>query len=243
MKKFSTAIIFGLAIVISAFFLGKSYVDRAKTDGTVQVTGLGEIDFTSDLIVWECDFSSQNLSLKDAYNTLEKNKTLIKEYLIEKGVPEAEIVFSSVKTSEQNERKYSSNGEFIGLEFKGYLLSQTVEIESKAVEKIEVISREITELLNNGVQLFSRSPRYYYTRLADLKIELISKATEDAKLRAEKIAEFSGGSLGNLQSANMGVFQITGQNSNEDYSWGGTFNTSDKFKTASITIKLIYEID
>lgn len=243
MNKFSTAIIFGLAIVISSFFLGKSYVDRAKTDGTVQVTGLGETDFTSDLIVWECDFSSQNLSLKDAYNELEKNKTLIKGYLIEKGVPETEIVFSSVKTSEQNERKYSNSGEFIGLEFKGYLLSQTVEIESKSVEKIEVISREITELLNNGVQLFSRSPRYYYTKLADLKIELISKATEDAKLRAEKIAEFSGGSLGDLQSANMGVFQITGQNSNEDYSWGGTFNTSDKFKTASITIKLIYEID
>ena len=59
---------------------------------------------------------------------------------------------------------------------------------------------------------------------------MISKATEDARLRAEKIAEFSGGKLGKIVSAKMGVFQITGQNSNEDYSWGGTFNTSSKEK-------------
>jgi len=36
----------------------------------------------------------------------------------------------------------------------------------------------------------------------------------------------------------MGIFQITGQNSNEDYSYGGAFNTSSKNKTASITVNL-----
>ncbi len=72
---------------------------------------------------------------------------------------------------------------------------------------------------------------------------MISKATEDARIRAEKIAENSGGRLGDLISAKMGIFQITGQNSNEDYSWGGTYNTSSKEKTASITMKLNYEVD
>ena len=109
------------------------------------------------------------------------------------------------------------------------------------VEKIEKLSREITELLNKGIQFYSDAPRYYFTKLADLKIEMISKATEDARLRAVKIAENSGGKLGDLISAKMGIFQITGQNSKEDYSWGGTFNTSSKKKTASITIKLEYK--
>jgi hypothetical protein len=72
---------------------------------------------------------------------------------------------------------------------------------------------------------------------------MISKATEDARLRAEKIAENSGGKLDDLISAQMGIFQITGQNSNEDYSWGGTYNTASKKKTASITMKLNYEVD
>jgi hypothetical protein len=40
----------------------------------------------------------------------------------------------------------------------------------------------------------------------------------------------------------MGVFQITGKNSNEDYSYGGAFNTSSKEKTASITLKVEYQV-
>ena len=70
---------------------------------------------------------------------------------------------------------------------------------------------------------------------------MIKKATEDAKERAEIIATQSGGELGALRDARMGVFQITGQYSDEDYSWGGSFNTADKDKTASITINLTYE--
>ena len=71
---------------------------------------------------------------------------------------------------------------------------------------------------------------------------MISKATEDARIRAEKIAENSRGALGDLISARMGVFQITGQNSDEDYSWGGAYNTSAKKKTASITMRLEYKV-
>ncbi len=121
-------------------------------------------------------------------------------------------------------------------------MTQSVQIESNKVEKIEKISREVTELLNEGVNFYSEAPRYYYTRLADLKIEMISKATEDARIRAEKIAAYSNGKLGALQAAKMGIFQITGQNSDENYSWGGTFNTSSKDKTASITMKLVYKV-
>lgn len=120
---------------------------------------------------------------------------------------------------------------------------QTVKIESTNVELIENVSREITELLNLGVQFNSFPPRYYYTKIADLKIAMISKATEDARLRAVKIAENSGENLGDLNGASMGVFQITGQNSGEDYSWSGAYNTQDKNKTASITMRLEYEID
>jgi len=46
-----------------------------------------------------------------------------------------------------------------------------------------------------------------------------------------------------LKKATMGVIQITAPNSNEDYSYGGTYNTTSKDKEASITIKLEYEVD
>jgi hypothetical protein len=44
-----------------------------------------------------------------------------------------------------------------------------------------------------------------------------------------------------MVNSTQGVFQIVGYNSSEDYSWGGAFNTSSKKKTASVTVKLVYQ--
>ena len=73
---------------------------------------------------------------------------------------------------------------------------------------------------------------------------MISDATKDAKRRAEEIALSTGCKLKNVKSANQGVFQITAQNSSEDdYSWGGAFNVTSKYKTANITVRLVYEVE
>ncbi len=238
--KHLTAIIFGLAIVLAAFFLGNAYVKRAQKPRIISVTGLGNQDFTSDLIVWEGRFAASSPDLKTAFDRLDQDKEIVKDYLVSKGITAESIIFNSVQTNELYDNRYE-NGNYVGNVFRGYQLQQSLSIESTDVSKIESISREITELLNKGVQFNSNPPRYYYTKLADLKIEMISKATEDARVRAEKIAENAGGNLGDLISARMGVFQITGQNSGEDYSWGGSFNTSAKNKTASITMRLEYQ--
>ena len=239
--KHLTAIIFGLAIVIAAYFLGNAYVKRANPPQVISVTGLGNENFTSDLIVWEGRFSAYSPVLTSAFDRLNEQKEIVRNYLVSKGINNESIIFTSVQTVEQRDNKYE-NGNYVGSVFRGYELSQSVQIESKDVAKIESVSREITELLNKGVQFNSSPPRYYYTQLADLKIEMISKATEDARIRAERIAKNAGGTLGKLISARMGVFQITGQNSGEDYSWGGSFNTSSKNKTASITMRLEYNV-
>jgi hypothetical protein len=240
--KYIGAIIFSVAIVLAAWFLGNAYVSRANPDGVISVTGSGSENFTSDLIVWEGQFSRVSPNLEQAYKELNLDKETVRKYLLDKGIKQENIVFNSVQTNEQRENQYQ-NGNYVGSIFKGYELVQSIKIESNDVELIESVSREITELLNKGVQFNSTPPRYYYTKIADLKIEMISKATEDARLRAEKIAQNSGGKLGDLKNANMGVFQITGQNSGEDYSWSGVYNTADKKKTASITMRLDYEID
>jgi len=243
MKKNINAIVFSLAIIVAAYLLGYAVIHRNNADGHISVTGLGETDFTSDLIVWEGTFNSEHPNLKTAYDQLEADKAVIIDYLQNKGVKEDELVFKAVQSRKNVKAKYSNEGKYIGEDFLGYVLTQQLKIESKNVATIEKISREITELLNKGITFYSQPPRYYYTKLSDLKIEMISKATADAKQRAENIAENSGSQLGDLRSAKMGIFQITGQNSSEDYSWGGTFNTSSKEKTASITMKLTYDID
>jgi uncharacterized protein len=243
MKNNITAIIFGLSIVIAAYLLGNAVMNRNNTNRSISVTGLGKADFTSDLIVWEGSFAKESFDLQQAYRDLEKDKKIISNYLLEKGITKSELVFNAVNSRKNTRSKYTDNGKYIGDEFLGYILTQSLQIDSNNVEKVENISREITELLNKGIQFYSQTPRYYYTKLADLKVEMISKATADARARAEKIAENSGGNLSGLVSAKMGIFQITGQNSNENYSWGGTYNTDSKEKTASITMKLNYDVD
>ena len=242
-NNLTVAIVFAIAIIGASIVLGNAFKNRNNTESNISVTGLGVANFTSDLIVWEGSFSSESMHLKQTYNDLENQKNIIKEYLLSKGIKTDELVFKAVNSRENTRNKYSDDGNYMGEEFLGYILTQSLQIESNDVEKVEKVSREITELLNKGIRFYSDTPRYYYTKLANLKIEMISKATADAKSRAEKIAQNSGGQLGKLLSAKMGIFQITGQNSKEDYSWGGTFNTSSKKKTASITMKLSYKVE
>jgi hypothetical protein len=239
--KHISAIIFSIAIVIAAYFLGNAYVQRANPPQVISVTGLGNENFTSDLIVWEGAFTAFNSNLKTAFEQLRGDKEIVKDYLVSKGIPEENLIFNSVQTTEQRDNKYEG-GNYVGSIFRGYSLTQSVQIESKDVALIEQVAREITELLNKGVPFTSSPPRYYYTQLADLKIKMIAQATEDARIRAENIAKNAGGNLGDLLSAQMGVFQITGQNSDEAYSWGGAYNTASKNKTASITMRLEYKV-
>jgi hypothetical protein len=236
-----STIIIALAVLGSSFILADAYRNRNRGNDTISVTGLGSKDFTSDLIVWSGSFHKKNLDLKQAYAELDAAREVVKSYLVGKGISNDQLIFSAIDIEQQFDTRYDDNGNQISSVFNGFRLQQSVQIESNEVEKVEEISRNVTELINSGIEFYSNSPNYYYTKLAELKIEMIAQATQDAQLRAQKIAENAGGGLGSLKSADMGVFQIVGQNSAEDYSWGGSFNTSSKNKTASITVNLKYE--
>ena len=241
MKNYLNAIIFAITILITALILTGAYKNRFNYNNVISVTGLGSKDFVSDLIVWSGSFTKKNMDLQTAYVELNKDRNTIRQHLLSKGILSDEIVFTSVNIIRDYDYTVDKNKNRQRI-FTGYNLSQRVQIESQEVDKIESVSREVTELINYGVEFYSQNPEYYYTKLAELKIEMIAEATQDARLRAEKIAENSGAKLGDLQNAKMGIFQIIAQNSSEEYSWGGAFNTSSKRKTATITMKLTFGI-
>ncbi|MFV0604938.1 MAG: SIMPL domain-containing protein [Niabella sp.] len=237
-KRIIGIAIIGICIVIAAWILGNAYRYKFKTDQTIRVTGSAETNFTSDLIAWNGSYNRSAYDLKDAYAQLKQDENNIKNYLTKKGITAKEIIFSSVKIDKNYNTKYNEEGRIIGNEFTGYNLTQNVKVESGDIAKVESLSREITELIETGIELNSPEPLYFYTKLADLKLDLLAKAAEDAKKRATTIANNTGGKLSGVNKANMGIFQITGQNSNEDYSYGGAFNTTSKNKTATITVSL-----
>jgi hypothetical protein len=232
-----------LAVILGLYIAGESYKYKFRSGETISVTGMSEKDFSSDLIVWGGSFGRDAYTLKDAYANLKQDENAIKTYLLSKGISANEIIFSSVSMNKNYQKKYDDKGNEISSDFSGYSLTESVRVESKEIEKVEKLSREITELLEKDIQLNSNTPEYYYTKLNELKIDLLAKASADAKNRAETIASNSGSSIKGLTKATMGVFQITGKNQNEDYSYGGAFNTSSKLKTAVITLKVDYRLN
>ena len=63
--------------------------------------------------------------------------------------------------------------------------------------------------MERGVTLNLDAPEYHFTRLADVKMEVQARAAEDARRRAQRIAEAAGSKLGPIRRARMGVLQIT----------------------------------
>jgi hypothetical protein len=218
-------------------------MSKGKPDDTVAVTGLGEQSFDSDLIVWNASFSRNSYELKDAYAQLNSDLRRVKAYLKSKGITEDEMVFEAAGIEKLWSNVYDDEGNIKETTFEGYSLEQNLKISSKKVDLVENTSRQVSELIDAGIELKSAAPQYYYTKLATLKLKMIEAATKDAHERAQKIAENGGGSLGKLMYADMGIFQITAENSSEEYEWGGSFNTSSRRKTASVTIRLKYAID
>ena len=227
-----------VALVVGASILAGAYKYKFRKQETIRVTGSAGKDFSSDLIVWNGSYSRKAFDLKDAYAFIKKDEANVKSYLVSKGVKAEEMIFSSVKIDKQFDTKYNEEGRFTGSVFTGYNLTQNIKVESKDIPKVEGLAREITGLIETGIELNSPEPMYFYTRLSDLKLDLLDEAAADARKRADIIANKTGGKIVGVAKANMGIFQITGQNSNEDYSYGGAFNTSSKNKTASITVSL-----
>lgn len=242
MRSYIPTIIVAAAIIVAVIIAGAAYKYRFHATETIVVTGLAEKEFTSDQIVWTGSFSRTGFDLKSAYASLKADEAEIKRYINSKGIPDSNLVFSSVDIQKNYSNDYDEGGRMKTAVFNGYTLMERITVDAKDITGVEKLSREITELLEKGIELNSSAPSYYYSKLNELKIDLLAKAATDAKLRAETIAKNSDSDLGNLKKANMGIFQITGKNSNEDYSYGGAFNTVAKEKKASITLRVEYQV-
>lgn len=239
MRQYLLPVSIGLSLIITAFIVTSAYKYKFKSAEVISVVGLAEVDFTSDLIVWQGSFQRKSNDLKTAYAMLKSDEKAIRNYFRTKRIPDSAMVFSAVDITQDFTEKIDKQGNATSV-FSGYSLTQSVQIQSADLETVESVSREVTELIQSGIEFQSGEPLYFYTRLASLKMDLLAKASADALQRAETIASSVGSRINRLKRADMGVFQITAKNSNEDYSYGGAFNTSDKQKTASITIHMDY---
>jgi len=243
-------IIIGLAIIITALILGNAFKNRNAKQDTISVIGLGTKDFVSDEIYWSGNFAAKAMDAKDAYNLITADKAKVKQFFLSKGFKETEIIFSGVNF-DKSYRTVTIEGENNSTKsesiFDGYTATQTISFSSKKnpelMKKIETVIDQTAELINSGIQFNPNQVQYTFSDLPSLKHDLIEKATQDAKERAQKIVKTGKGDMGKLKDASMGVFQITGKGSVEEDSYGGTNDTYSKDKTARKTVRLAYILD
>ncbi len=240
--KNSKYILLGIAAIVCALILARAYTYKYRAQDTIVVTGLGETDFESDLIVWNGTVVVDTPNVATGYAQIEKAKDKVAQFIHSKGIDDKSVIFQFVNVNKMYDPVYNASGNYSGQRFTGYQLTQMFTVESKDVKAVELASREISALIAQGVAIEASAPEYYYTKLDDVKLGLIEKASADARTRAQKIAENAGTKIGHVASARMGVFQITGANSNEEFSAGGSFNTSSPNKKARITMRIEYRI-
>jgi len=229
--------VLALGFVVAAV-VGGAAVARAKGPArTITVKGYSERPIESDQAMWSGNLVVRADELAAGYDKLEEDLARVRAYLRETGVPDEQVSVSPVGIGlryEQSERGWTGVVE-------GYDLNQQVTVTSSDVGAIERVSREITALIREGVELNSFPPQFFYTKLDDLKIEMLGAAAADARLRAEELAAKGGGEVGELVSSTQGVFQITPRFSTE-ISAGGMYDTSSIDKTIRAVVTVTYGI-
>lgn len=227
-----------LALVLAGWLGARGIADARRAADDVEVTGSARRSIRSDFIVLRGAVSAQGASLPGAYSEVTGHATRLRAYLREQGVPDSVVSFRALET-------YPIPEIFDGREtgrVLGYRLTQSFEIRSADVDGLGELANRATELISDGVPLVVYPPEYLYTRLSDIRIEMLAAATEDARARAEAIARSAGGEVGGVRSVRMGVFQITPRFSTEvsDY---GINDTSALEKDVTAVVRVSFSLD
>lgn len=243
MEKLWKHIIIATAIVLAAMVLASAYTQRYRSNtGTITVTGLGETEFTSDIIIVKGDITVENYNAAEGYRLMERDRNKMLAFIEQMGVKSESVKFAMLSSYELTTSLYQ-DGKYIGEQFSGYNLTQGFTIESSDIDAVERVARELSSLMAEGIDISVYEPMYFYSNLNTLKLDLIATAAADARERASLIATNSGAELGELIRSSAGVFQITAATGDEEFSAGGAFNLSSREKKARVTVRAEYKID
>jgi hypothetical protein len=241
------ALAIATALVVSTFIAASTW-ERVRVRPerrSIEITGSAKKRIVSDLIEWTATIEASAPDRVTAYRTLSDQTAKAQAFLEKGGVPAREISALSVTVDPIYETEYEGTGEdrITRQVLKGYLTRQSVVVRSNDVALVEKMSREITTLLEQGVTITSAAPLYYYTKLGEVKIEMLAEAAKDARTRAENMVQSAGGAeIGKLKSADMGVININPANSTQG-SWDGNNDTTSLEKDIITIVHATYELD
>lgn len=222
---------FLIAVILGAVTI---FQLRALND-VVSVTGSAKQAVASDQVKWNAQISRTvtESNLKGGYAQLATDLVSAKAFFAAQGIADDQLTIAPISMNEVYQQDQAAE--------KRYTLSQSFTVQSNDVDKITSASNNVSALINKNVIFSTVSLEYYYSKLADARISLLSQAITDAKARAGELAKNSGRGVGTLKSATSGVVQVQSLNST-DVSDYGSYDTSQIQKQITVSVKATFAL-
>lgn len=225
----------GLLIVIGILF-GTRLLITAFSGNTITVTGSAFEIIKSDTGSLSFNITVKASNKNDAYKVLQNQIKIVEKYLNDKKITKIE---RKTLNGYYEFKRDIKTGAYTNIP-EYYNLSQPFRISSDNVELIKEVANDITGLISQGIDVNVYSVAYDYSKLPELKVRLLEKATIDAKNRASSMLKATNNSVGKIKSVKMGVYQITPVDSTDVSDMGINDSTTiDKKVTAVANVSFI----
>jgi uncharacterized protein len=243
----AVAILIGLAI--SSYFIGSS-LERFKTeDRYITVKGFSEREVKADLAVWLLRVAVASDDLSEGSRLIESTKSKVIRFLRNNGMDSTEITQKDLQVRDKRASDYQPQNSAVGLR---YIVTNTIQVRSNNVDNVLRVSRMTDELLHAGVGISSSNewqgngPRFMFTKLNDIKPEMLAFATRNARNAALEFTKESSTTLGKMRKASQGLFTIADRDEMPANQNGGAYygsGTTDLFKKVRVVISVEYSIE
>jgi hypothetical protein len=211
-STFSTLLI-AISIALAGYFIGNTMYNSKVALNTAEAKGLAERRVKSDKANWTISFTtsgSNQTAISDLYSSAEKDQETIIDLLKDNGFSDKEI---SVGVIDYNRRVYRDDNQKIVDE--SIWLSGSINVETNNVDIVNKVRGKVNKLIAKGISISNGQPSYHFTRLNEIKPEMLSEATKNARIAANEFAENAGVEVGGIRDARQGSFFI--RDAGEDY--------------------------
>lgn len=207
------AAILGLGIVAGGYLMGDGLRRARMADRAVTVRGLAERNVTADLATWDVSFSAQGTDLGSVQSEIDRDSRTITNFFQQSGFPGNAVSDGG-----------GSINSFYDADRGGtvYTISRSLVFRSNDVMRAQRAYSRQFDLIRNGVELSEGSGMVFsFTRLNEVKPDMITASIQDARNGAERFARDSGTSVGGIRTATQGYFSIGARDGDEDTGGGG----------------------
>ena len=206
--SFGAAMLVAIGLAAAGWFVGNGFMKGRSADRFVTVKGVSEREVEADIALWPLRFVATDDDLAQAQKKIENSKQAIVQFLEKYGIEASKTELQTLQVTDILANPYRS-----GPTTSRFIVSQTLLVRSEDPGLIYTVSQKVGELVDAGVVLSSThgptsGPTYLFTRLNDIKPDMIAEATASARKAADQFALDSGSKISGIRRANQGVFVI-----------------------------------